>query len=308
MDRDDFEGWWSGAYIGDPQQAFLATDTTGHVGCCLLGLPYRENTHAAHCTLVVPPPHRRRGIGTALLTRSTDEARADGRTIMNTSTLIGSPGAAFAAAHGAVSGMGDIRRVLDLADCPPERRSVLRASAEPAATDYNLVSWRGPTPESYIDQTAQVEAAMTDAPRNPGMEPAIWDTERIRVAEQAGLDRGVDLFSIAAIRTDTGEIAALTQIAYFEASSPDWGEQLITAVTRPHRGHRLGLLVKVAMLDLLAEQAPRMRWIVTSNGEPNQHMIAINEQLGYRITGRFLTWRLDLATADSTAASAAISR
>jgi RimJ/RimL family protein N-acetyltransferase len=188
---------------------------------------------------------------------------------------------------------------MNVADCPPDRRSALRASAEPKATDYHLVSWSGRTPEIYLDQTAQVEKAMSDAPRNPGMEATVWDTERIRAAEQAGLDRGVGFFAVAAMHAGTGEIAALTEIADIGAGSPGWGEQLITAVTRPHRGHRLGLLVKLAMLDLLAEQAPRMRWIVTSNAELNQHMIAINEQLGYRITGRFLTWQLDLAAASS---------
>jgi hypothetical protein len=38
-----------------------------------------------------------------------------------------------------------------------------------------------------------------------------------------------------------------------------------------------------------------VRRIVTTNAELNQHMIAVNEQLGYRVTGRFLTWELDLA-------------
>jgi RimJ/RimL family protein N-acetyltransferase len=54
-------------------------------------------------------------------------------------------------------------------------------------------------------------------------------------------------------------------------------------VTRPHRGHRLGLLVKTAMLDWLADAEPRLERIVTGNAAVNQHMIAINEQLGYEL-------------------------
>jgi len=54
-------------------------------------------------------------------------------------------------------------------------------------------------------------------------------------------------------------------------------------VTRPHRGHRLGLLVKTAMLDWLAEAEPQLERIVTGNAAVNQHMIAINEELGYEL-------------------------
>ncbi|MGH3258710.1 MAG: GNAT family N-acetyltransferase [Streptosporangiaceae bacterium] len=46
------------------------------------------------------------------------------------------------------------------------------------------------------------------------------------------------------------------------------------------------LLVKLAMLDWLAEAEPGRRWIITGNAETNEHMIAINEALGYQPFGR----------------------
>ncbi len=64
-------------------------------------------------------------------------------------------------------------------------------------------------------------------------------------------------------------------------------------MTRAHRGHRLGLLTKVAMLDLLARREPRVTQIITWNSESNRHMIAINETLGYRVVDRWTTsWLL----------------
>lgn len=242
--------------------------------------------------MTVPAAHRRRGVGTALLARISDEARAAGRSVVTGEALAESPGARFALARGAVAGIGDIRRALDVGDCPPERRSALRAAAEPRAAGYRLVSWSGATPEEYLDGSAAMRQAMEDAPRNPGTEAERWDADRVRMTERAVLDRGIAAFSVAAIHDASGEMAALSQVAVDEAGAPGWADQLITAVTRPHRGHRLGLL---AMLDLLAAQAPSVRRIVTTNAELNQHMIAVNEQLGYRVTGRFLTWELDLA-------------
>ena len=54
-------------------------------------------------------------------------------------------------------------------------------------------------------------------------------------------------------------------------------------VVRGHRGHRLGLLLKVAMLELLAEREPQVERIETYNAESNAHMVTINETLGYRV-------------------------
>ena len=43
------------------------------------------------------------------------------------------------------------------------------------------------------------------------------------------------------------------------------------------------MLVKTAMLDWLAEAEPQLERIVTGNAAVNQHMIAINDQLGYEL-------------------------
>jgi len=54
-------------------------------------------------------------------------------------------------------------------------------------------------------------------------------------------------------------------------------------VARPHRGHRLGLLTKAAMLDWLASAEPGLQRLVTWNAASNKHMVAINEALGYEL-------------------------
>jgi hypothetical protein len=77
---------------------------------------------------------------------------------------------------------------------------------------------------------------------------------------------------------------------WFAGDSPDRAE----GCTRPHRGHRLGLLLKVAMLDLLAEREPQLRWVVTANADSNSHMIAINAALGFRFLDSRSSWQLDV--------------
>jgi RimJ/RimL family protein N-acetyltransferase len=77
-------------------------------------------------------------------------------------------------------------------------------------------------------------------------------------------------------------MAAVTAVEA-DPDNPGWGHQQLTAVIRKHRGHRLGLLVKTAMLDWLAEAEPQLERIVTGNAAVNRHMIAINDQLGYEL-------------------------
>jgi len=66
----------------------------------------------------------------------------------------------------------------------------------------------------------------------------------------------------------------------------------------PRQGaQRPGLLVKVAMLELLAAHEPRLTQIVTPAGEDNEHMIAINSELGFEVLERQLSWELETARA-----------
>ena len=39
------------------------------------------------------------------------------------------------------------------------------------------------------------------------------------------------------------------------------------------------------MLELLAEAEPQLEFIMTTNAAANDHMIAVNEQLGYEVAG-----------------------
>jgi hypothetical protein len=165
-----------------------------------------------------------------------------------------------------------------------------RETASGAAAGYSVVRWSGRTPEQHLRGVAAVLNAMNDAPRDEGEEDEIWDAERVRERGDSSLIRmGVRGYSVAAIHDPTGEMAALTQLEV-DPDSPEWGHQGLTAVTRPHRGHRLGLLVKTAMLLLLAEAEPELDWIETGNADSNEHMIAVNEALGFESLEPFWQW------------------
>jgi GNAT superfamily N-acetyltransferase len=291
---DSFVGKWARGFDPAPQQAWLVTDESGvPVGCYLLRLPDRENLTVAYCIAVVDPARRREGIGTEIISHSGEQARLAGRSRLIGYAREGTAGAAFAAALGARPGIEEVDRVLEVDAALAARIPGLRTIAEPYAVGYSLVSWIGPTPDEYVDDVVKVNSAIADAPRDEGMEPTAWDVERLLHAEQTAAEHGISNYAVAARHDVTGRLAALTEVIT-EADTPDWGFQQITAVLAEDRGHRLGLLVKIAMLDLLAEHDAKVKHIQTGNAGANDHMIAINEQLGYTVLAVHRGWELDL--------------
>jgi len=290
-----FRNRWTSGFNGHPRQTWLGVDAAGEpVGCYLLTLPALENPTVGWCTLAVAPGRRRSGAGGALLRHCTGQARQAGRLRLASEAKDDSPGSAFAAAAGATSGIAEVIRQLDIDAGLPGRLAGLRAAAAPYAAGYSLLSWIGASAADTVDDQALLSAAMADAPRDEGVEPEAWDAERIRELERICLGSGQQFYSVAARHDATGRVVAITQVIV-EPDTADWGFQMLTAVLPAHRGHRLGLLVKAEMLDLLAAHEPAVRHILTGNAESNRHMIAINEQLGFTATAMYRTWELDLA-------------
>jgi GNAT superfamily N-acetyltransferase len=283
----------------DPNELWIAVDeaTGGWLGWYWLVLPERENRDRGHFWLNVRPSSRRRGVGTALLRHGAGRAAAAGRSVLAAGTFQNSAGAAFAARVGATAGLVEARRVMVLGQVPAGRVALLREQAARAAAGYSLVSWDGRTPDEYLARYAEVENAMADAPHDVGEENAVWDADRVREQMDDIRERqGRHVYTLAALHEASGEMAAVTSVEP-DLDFPAWGHQQITAVTRKHRGHRLGLLVKAAMLDWLATAEPGIERIVTYNAAANDHMIAINEQLGYQLLEP-LEQSYELAVAD----------
>jgi GNAT superfamily N-acetyltransferase len=275
-------GWLE--YPAEPAETWACGDEgTGAIqGWYFLVVPERENRDRAYVYLTVHPSWRRRGIGTALLAHAAERAARSGRAVLGSGTFQASAGAAFAERVGATPGLVEARRVLVLGKIPGGRITSLRERAARAAAGYTLVSWDGRTPDEYLARYAEVENAMADAPHDDGEEPSTWDVARVLESDDIRERRGRHIYTLAALHAASGEMAAVTAVEP-DPDHPGWGYQLLTAVTRKHRGHRLGLLVKTAMLDWLAVAEPALERIVTGNSAVNRHMIAINEELGYEL-------------------------
>ena len=295
-----FRGWLTVGWGGDPREVWVAPGPAeGMVaGWYRLELPDLENRDQADLMLVVHPAQRRQGLGRALLKHAAARAAEHGRSVLNSGTRHGTGGEAFARSMGAEPGLVDVQRVMDVRAMGHEQLARLRETAEQAAAGYSLVSWTGPVPEEFLEQAAVLFAALNDAPHDPHVAPEVWDAQRVRERVNALRPHyGLRTYAVVAVKGDTGEPAALTEVAV-DPADPGWGHQMLTGVTREHRGHRLGLLVKTAMVEWLRAAEPALERIQTWNAESNRYMIAVNEALGYTILGQPANWwRLEVPAA-----------
>jgi GNAT superfamily N-acetyltransferase len=291
-----FIGLLSRGWCLEPRENWLARVDGVVAGGYSLELPDREDRDRAALRLLVAPGQRRAGVGRALLRHATDRARELGRRTLAGGAQDGSPGDGFARAVGARCELSEGRRRLDLAAIPPGHLAGLRKSAEEFAAGYALRDWDGLTPAELLGPVARLNEVMNDAPQLAEAEAQRWDGDRVLGVDRLSAERGLRRYSVAALDERTGELAALTQLSVDE-TEPLWGHQEMTAVDRPHRGHRLGLLIKVAMLGLLAAREPQVAFTEAWNAETNVHMVAINQALGYRPVTRKNFWVLPTSPA-----------
>lgn len=282
---------WSGL-VGEE------TVTTGY-----LSLPQLDNLTRATVAVTTTAPHRRHGHGTAMLEHLLVQVRAAGRSIVVTETFwphdagpdgAGAPGREFARHHGFELALGDVHRRLRL----PVDDVVLGALAAQAAgrhTGYVLRSFVGPVPDELLPGVAVLDALVTtDAPTGTlDVEPAAVDLAAFRDEEELLTRQGRT--KVATVALDAaGEVVAFTDLAT-TVHEPDRAYQWGTLVRRDHRGHRLGLAVKVANLRLLQQAFPAIRQLTTFNAEANAHMVAVNDALGFVPVERLGELQLRLA-------------
>lgn len=261
----------------------------GQIVCVgTIELSLLDNTHSATLGVYTDPPARRRGYGSAMLAHLEGIAREAGR---RTSYLEahypldsppdgrGSAAADFAVAQGYTFGLGDIMRSLPL-PISQERLAALSAAAEPHHQDYRLEVFSGRVPAEWVADYVALEAGIaTQAPTGDlEIEPFSTAVEPFRDGEERVARQGRVTYHALALWRD--EVVAFTTVTVAR-SEPTVGYQWGTLVSSSHRGHRLGLALKVANLRQVQEHEPDTRSIVTWNAETNGPMISVNEQLGY---------------------------
>jgi RimJ/RimL family protein N-acetyltransferase len=277
------------SWEGEPGRWFVAYDGREPVGTASIDASDYDNLEMALLSVRVAPGHRRRGHGTAMLRRVEALAVEMGRPLFHLGDWDTEVTRAFAAATGYDPKAAEIRRVQVVKEAPDLLPVLDEARAR--AADYELIRVEGSSPDDLLPGLVELTEAINDAPVDDlEWEDEVYSPERVRAYETAQIESGFRFRRIVARHVPTGEPAGHT-VVVVDAEQPEIAEQHDTSVVRAHRGHRLGLLLKAEMLQWLADAEPQLERIYTWNAESNRHMIAVNERLGYRATGRAVEYQ-----------------
>jgi len=269
---------------------------------------------SAFAKVEVLPAYRRQGIGTALADHLESLVRDAGR-VKIISWAVSKPGEGETL--DSPTGFGSIPRNneetvfllgrgftleqverasrLALPIDSGELTARLDAASARSGPDYALHYWSVATPERWLEQMALLHTRMsTDAPSAGLEEPEdVWTVERV-IENEANHAKARIIVTAAVEHLPTGTLAGYTTLAVpREPERPVFQDD--TLVIKDHRGHKLGMLLKVANLDNLQRNYPGHPSVITWNAEENRFMLDVNEAVGFTPIGYEGAWKKLLA-------------
>jgi GNAT superfamily N-acetyltransferase/RimJ/RimL family protein N-acetyltransferase len=266
------------------REGMCVFDGDGLVGAGFLHFPLLDNTDKALVVPMVDPARRRRGVGSVLLEAMLQHVRDSGRQVALSETSYSfesresAPALQFARKHGFAVANIEIDRVLRL----PVAEDLLDGIAERSRGHHGGYRIETYVDELPVDRLASycelgnqlvVEAPMGDLDYEA--EASTPEVEQQKRARSKAMGRSV--YTTVAVQDGT-------VVAFSDIMVPPSGHEALqwaTLVARGHRGHRLGAAVKVANLRALQRDRPDLTEVHTQNAEVNEHMVGINDQLGF---------------------------
>ena len=205
------------------------------------------------------------------------------------------PGAGeeFLAAQGFELGIAEMSQVCDLAETEHTWPG-LAAEIAPRHADYRLEAWQDALPEPFVEGYCRLgEAFNEEAPLGDlDLGAEVWSPGRVAERDARFIATGRRQLGVLAYAAD-GTCVATTELFVNEVAS--WRAlQGGTLVLPGHRGHRLGLALKLVNLRAVRERFPDCGYAFTVVAGVNAPMNAVNETLGFRDVERALEMQLRL--------------
>lgn len=295
-----------------PQTCIVARVDGRIVARAIYEAPVEEGATDVWLSVEVLPAFRNRGIGSALYEKLVEMTNADGRVVQQCyimhkeadsgeqlasptgfgSVPLDNPETRFVLARGFQLEQVERMSRLELPLDESALTTMLEDARAHAGENYTLVQWEGKAPEKWIAGIGLLRQRMsTDAPA-AGLEvnEENWTEERVRDYEERRSESPRAVLTTIAVRTATGDIAGFTELSVPpELERPV--EQNDTLVLKEHRGHRLGMLLKLANLQYLAATHPGHPAVTTFNAEENRPMLDVNEAIGFAAVGYGGGWK-----------------
>jgi GNAT superfamily N-acetyltransferase len=284
---EEFLGVFRSHDSGERLELFAAYDDERMVGNAVLWSFLLDNLDKAAFKARVDPPARGRGIGRALVRRVEQTVQDDGRSLVMTDTTVpfdereSHAYRRFLEACGYEFSIYEVVRHLPL-PVPDDRIQEWIDEAAPHHEGYTIETFVGAVPDDLVESLCVLFSQLAvDAPTGAvDFEEETYTRERYAesLATMAAMGRAG--YETVALTPDR-QVVAQSTLALSLGDNPNvyqWG----TFVHREHRGHRLGLATKAANLRAVQAARSDLALVITQNGDINDHMVAINERMGFR--------------------------
>lgn len=245
------------------------------------------------CDVFVRRDHRRQRIGWQLLTTITATTLEVGRSILTWSTFDAVPGGeAFSRAVCAVPARINRTSELRIDAVDWALVEAWTNEAKGRTKGYTLDVIDGAFPASKRADAARFHHIMQTMPREDLDFGDVMITEadvaeQDRAHDEAGRERWTIL-----VRDPSGACVGGTEV-HLEPWDPATAQQQNTGIDPAHRGLGLAKWAKAAMLQRLRLERPDVRRVRTGNAFSNAPMLAINNQLGFKVISVRTEWQAD---------------
>ncbi len=272
---------------GEKVHLWAIWDGDTMVGVLTAWLFLTDNLTTMWCLVDVHPEHRGRGHGTRGLQVLVDFARANGRTRMVTESHYPAdraedhPFRMFAERRGFTLAQTEIIRRLELPVAPDLLAQLAHEARAAYQGRYRVESYEEVPPALRPSLCDCMNRLSTDAPSGQiDWEPESLDPQRYQGYLDLDARMGRGRLTAVAVEERSGQVVAYSELLLQPGTSraSQWG----TLVRVGHRGHRLGLAVKVANLIALQARHPQRVDVTTGNAHDNPWMVSVNERLGFQ--------------------------
>ncbi|MFB8190415.1 GNAT family N-acetyltransferase [Microbacterium sp. NPDC055988] len=295
-------------------RGFVARVDGEIVGMVTVSFAQEEEANAGEIDMLVPETHWGRGIENALLAHAEDEARARGRSVVQLWSLHrpeeaermleprtgwgripATPLSDLAESAGYTLEQVERNSEFDLHSDPTLLRTALAEANAHAGSEYRTLEWMLPTPPELRAAYADILARLsTDAPSGEmDFVAEVWDADRVARRDARIMESGRVVSVVAVQHVPTGDIVAYNELL-IGTDRTGVTHQYGTLVSKDHRGHRLGTVVKCANLLRWQELMPESPVVSTFNAEENRPMLSINEKIGFRPVSYAGAWQKKL--------------
>jgi mycothiol synthase len=253
-----------------------------------------ENQHVLMGTVEVSPEYRRRGLGKKLFGKLVQLAIDNERSLIMMQTYSTVPAGKLFMEHiEAKPGLATHINQLRVQGVDGKLMQQWINEAKSKAVVFELGFWDAAYPDEEIDVIAKLWDLTNQAPRGElEFKDVHMSADELRQMEKMYFARGIQRWTFYVKEKSSGKFAGYTETMW-NPNRPMLLEQGFTGVFPEFRGKGLGRWLKAAMIEKILVDRPQVQFIRTQNADINEHMLRINNEMGFKPYISSTIWQIE---------------